>query len=148
MLNLLTTFPNFSGFNPDNGSITIIIIIIIILIFFTLFLYIFRNEPNNLFRNSKYTFKFYGLKNESMYKFLIDFILIHIINDIFTYNVTIAFYEIKDNKLIRLTNDCHFYINRRHKITINELYLKFDGWSNSAFNNEYNHIIVKIEINS
>jgi hypothetical protein len=80
-----------------------------------------------------------------MYQFLLHLIIIHIIQDFTTYSITIAFYEFKDNKLIRLSNDCHIIPSK--KISMNELYSKFNGWSNSAFNNEYNHIIVKVEIN-
>jgi hypothetical protein len=130
----------------NSGPEIILIIIIVIITLIICFFYAFKEEPNKFFKNRKYTFKFYGLKNESMYKFLLHLIIIYIIQDLFTRNITIAFYEIRYNKLIRLSNDCHIIAYKN--ISYNELYSYFDGWSNSAFNNEYNHIIVKVEINT
>jgi hypothetical protein len=78
MLNLTSILPDLSGINPTPAlrapglSGPLITIIILILILLLLMLYLLKPEPNKFPGYSKYTFKFYGLKNESMYKFLLD----------------------------------------------------------------------------
>lgn len=81
-----------------------------------------------------------------MYKFILEFIINFYKNYYLSYNITIAFYEFKNNKLIRLSNDCSFDINKIKKSDIDELYSKFE-WSDSALNNNYDSVIVLMIIN-
>jgi hypothetical protein len=128
-----------------NLYIYIILLSIIFLSYIIYLIIILTKEDRNRTYIKTFFFTTYGLRNESFYIFLLDFIInyyndFHIIS-----HLTITFIEYKDNRLINLSNDCKIHLRSTRKINIDSLYSEIE-WSESAFNNEYDYIIVKLEI--